>query len=96
MKKVESKAQRPVPTCHVIFQGGGSMTKVKFINEFYHFEYLTCRGVPQRFHYYLNAEFYPFSRPMPRATTHWPLATEKTVFSSDFLPERAFSERFLR
>jgi hypothetical protein len=72
------------------------MTKVKFINEFYYFEYRTCRGVPQRFHYYLNAEFYPFSQLMPRSYTPPPLATEKTVFSSGFLPERAFSARFLR
>ena len=71
------------------------MTKVKFINEFYYFEYQTCRGVPQRFHYYLRAVFYPFFPFMPRADTSRPLAAEKTVFSSDFLPERAFSERFL-
>ena len=72
------------------------MTKVKFINEFYFFEYQTCRGVPQRFHYYLNAALYPFSPPMPRSSTHWPLAAEKTVFSSDFLPDRAFTAKFLR
>jgi hypothetical protein len=72
------------------------MTKVKFINEFYFFEYQTSRGVPQRFHYYLNAAFYPFCPFMFRAYTNGPLAVEKTVFSSDFLPERAFSERFLR
>jgi hypothetical protein len=72
------------------------MTKVKFINEFYFFEYQTCRGAPQRFHYYLNAAFYPFSRPMPRLSTACPLAAEKTVFSSDFLPERSLSEKFLR
>jgi hypothetical protein len=72
------------------------MTKVKFTNEFYFFEYQTCRGVPQRFHYYLNAEFYPFSQPISRSFSHRPLAAEKTVFSSDFLSERAFSERFLR
>jgi hypothetical protein len=72
------------------------MTKVKFINEFYFFEYQTYRGVPQRFHYYLNAALYPFSTPMPRSSTSWPLAAEKTVFSSDFLPCRAFAERFLR
>ena len=74
------------------------MTKVKFTNEFYFFEYQTCHGVAQRFHYYLNAEFYPFSPPLPRSSTtstNWPLAAEKTVFSSDFLSERAFSERFL-
>jgi hypothetical protein len=81
---------------NAIHQGGGSMTKVKFINEFYFFEYQTCRGVPQRFHYYLNAAFYPFSPPMPGASTHGSLAAEKTVFSSDFLPERAFTVRFLR
>jgi hypothetical protein len=71
------------------------MTKVKFINEFYFFEYQTYRGVPQRFHYYLNAAFYPFCPPMSKSYTSRPLAAEKTVFSSDFLPERAFSERFL-
>ncbi|MCX6554870.1 MAG: hypothetical protein NTZ12_07645 [Candidatus Aminicenantes bacterium] len=71
------------------------MTKVKFINEYYFFEYQTCRGVPQRFHYYLNAAFYPFSRLIPSTSSHWPLGTEKTVFSSDFLPERAFSKKFL-
>jgi hypothetical protein len=71
------------------------MTKVKFINEFYFFEYQTSRGVPQRFHYYLNAALYPFSPDMPRSCTSGPVAAEKTVFSSDFLPERAFSERFL-
>ena len=70
------------------------MTKVKFINEYYFFEYQTCRGVPQRFHYYLNAALYPFSPLMPRLSTAWPLAAEKTVFSSDFLPERAFNVRF--
>jgi hypothetical protein len=31
---------------------------------------------------------------MPKSSTHWPLAAEKTVFSSDFLPERAFTNRF--
>jgi hypothetical protein len=72
------------------------MTKVKFINEFYYFEYRTYRGVPQRFHYYLNAEFYPFSQIVPRAYTALPRSTEKTVFSSGFLPEHAFSTRFLR
>lgn len=72
------------------------MTKVKFINEFYHFEYLTCRGVPQRFHYYLKAALYPFFPTMPQSSTHRSMAAEKTVFSNDFLPERAFSERFLR
>ena len=72
------------------------MTKVKFINDFYYFEYQTCRGVPKRFHYYLNAALYPFFQPLPRSTTHWPVAAEKTVFSSDFLPERAFTIRFLR
>jgi hypothetical protein len=72
------------------------MTKVKFINEFYFFEYQTSQGMPQRFHYYLNAVFYPFYPPMTKACTSGPLAAEKTVFSSDFLPERAFSERFLR
>jgi hypothetical protein len=72
------------------------MTKVKFINEFYFFEYRTCRGIPQRFHYYLNAEVYPFSPPMPGSSTNWPLTAEKTVFSSEFFPERAFTDRFLR
>jgi len=72
------------------------MTKVKFINEFYFFEYQTCRGVPQRFHYYLKAALYPFSPPITRSSTQCPWAAEKTAFSSDFLPERAFSERFLR
>jgi len=71
------------------------MTKVKFINEFYFFEYQTSKGVPQRFHYYLNAAFYPFSQPMLKSSTSWPLAKEKTVFSCDFLAERAFSKRFL-
>ena len=72
------------------------MTKVKFINEFYFFEYQTSRGVTQRFHYYLNAALYPFFQAMPRSYTSRPSAAEKTVFSSDFLPERAFSEKFLR
>ena len=72
------------------------MTKVKFINEFYFFEYQTSRDMPQRFHYYLKAAFYPFFPAMPRSDTHSPLAAEKTVFSSDFLPERSFSRRFLR
>jgi len=72
------------------------MTKVKFINEYYFFEYQTSRGVPQRFHHYLNAAFYPFLPAMPGANTGLRLAAEKTVFSSDFLPERAFSQRFLR
>jgi hypothetical protein len=81
---------------NAIHQGGGSMTKVKFINEFYFFEYQTCQGVPQRFHYYLNAALYPFSPLMPGSSTHWPLTAEKTVFSDAFLPERVFSKRFLR
>jgi hypothetical protein len=72
------------------------MTKVKFTDEFYFFEYQTCRGLSQRFHYYLREAFYPFSPVLPRSCTSSPLAAEKTVFSSDFLPERAFSERFLR
>jgi hypothetical protein len=71
------------------------MTKVKFINEFYYFEYQTCRGVPQRFHYYLNAALYPFCPDLPRYYTNGPVAAEKTVFSNDFLPERAFTGRFL-
>jgi len=72
------------------------MTKVKFINEYYYFEYQTSRGVPQRLHYYLNAAFYPFSPAMPGSHTSYPFPAEKTVFSSDFLPEHSFSERFLR
>ena len=71
------------------------MTKVKFINEFYYFEYQTYRGVPQRFQNYLNAAFYPLSPLMPRCSTHCPLAAEKTVFSSGFLPERVFTGIFL-
>ncbi len=71
------------------------MTKVKFINEYYFFEYQTCRGGRQRFHYYLNAALYPFAQSLPGSSTHWPLEAEKTVFSSDFLPERAFSKKFL-
>jgi len=72
------------------------MTKVKFINEYYFFEYQSSRGVPQRFHYYLNASFYPFLPALPGADTGQHFPAEKTVFSSDFLPERAFSQRFLR
>lgn len=72
------------------------MTKVKFINEYYFFEYQTCQDIPQCFHYYLNAALYPFSPPIPRSSTNCPWAAEKTVFSSDFLPERAFTIRFLR
>jgi len=71
------------------------MTKVKFINEFYFFEYHTSRGVPQRFHYYLNAALYPFFPALPQSDSRRPLAAEKTVFSSDFLPERAFSKKFM-
>jgi hypothetical protein len=72
------------------------MTKVKFINEYYFFEYQTCRGDRQRFHYYLNAALYPFAQPMPASSSYCPLEAEGTVFSSDFLPERAFSKKFLR
>lgn len=72
------------------------MTKVKFIDEFYFFEYRSSRGVQQRFHYYLRAAFYPFFSNMPQSSTAQSPDAEKTVFSSDFMPERAFSERFLR
>jgi hypothetical protein len=72
------------------------MTKVKFINEYYFFEYQTSRGVPQRFHYYLQAAFYPFKAAMPGGNSGQRFVPEKTVFSSDFIPERAFSQRFLR
>jgi hypothetical protein len=72
------------------------MTKVKFIDEYYFFEYQTSRGVPQRFHYYLAASSYPFQPPMPGAHSGKDFPAEKTVFSSDFLPERSFSRRFLR
>ncbi len=72
------------------------MTKVKFIREYYFFEYQTSRGVPQRFHYYLQAAFYPFLPAMPGGDSGQRFTQEKTVFSSDYLPERAFSQRFLR
>jgi hypothetical protein len=71
------------------------MTKVKFINEYYFFEYQTSRGVPQRFHYYLRAAYYPFLPALPGLHSGRNFNAEKTVFSSDFLPERAFSRRFL-
>ncbi len=72
------------------------MTKVKFIDEFYFFEYQSSRGVPQRFHYYLRAEYYPFFASMPPTFSTTPRAAEKAVFSSDYLPERSFSKKFLR
>ena len=72
------------------------MTKVKFIGEFYFFEYQSSRGIPQRFHYYLRASSYPFFPSMPPAFSTAPQAAEKAVFSSDYLPERSFSKKFLR
>jgi hypothetical protein len=90
-----------VPTCfpgrqggNAIHQGGGSMTKVKFINEFYFFEYQTCQGIPQRFHYYLNAALYPFFPLVPGSSTHWPLTAEKLFFLMIFCPNVFFPKDF--
>lgn len=68
------------------------MTKVKFFDDFYCFEYQTNRSEPQRVHFYLYASVYAFFPVVASASTHWEYHAEKTVYSSDFLPSRIFRE----
>jgi hypothetical protein len=68
------------------------MTKVKFFEDFYCFEYRTSQGAPQGFNYYLYSPVYVFFPVISSSSTQWEYPLEKTVFSSDFLPSRVFQE----